>query len=75
MTPDQTYPSLNSLNQLDYNPDGSITFYVGPTHPAGKKNFIKTVPGRGWFGLIRWYGPMQEFFDRKYKPGDFVKVE
>jgi hypothetical protein len=74
-TPDQTYPSLNSLNQLDYNPDGSITFYVGPKQPAGKKNFIKTVPGRGWFGLIRWYGPMQEFFDRKYKPGDFVKVE
>jgi len=24
--------------------------------------------------VIWWYGPAQEFFDRKYKPGDFVKV-
>ena len=73
--PGQTYPSLNSLNQLEYNADGSITFYVGPKQPEGKKNFIKTVPGRNWFGLIRWYGPTQDFFDRKYKPGDFVKVD
>jgi hypothetical protein len=28
-----------------------------------------------WFSLIRWYGPTQAFFDRKYKPGDFVKVD
>jgi len=73
--PGQIYPSLNSMNQLDYDADGSITFYVGPKALEGKKNFIKTVPGKNWFGLIRWYGPTQDFFDRKYKPGDFVKLE
>ncbi|HET7545738.1 MAG TPA: DUF1214 domain-containing protein, partial [Polyangiaceae bacterium] len=73
--PGQVYPSLNSLNQLEHNADGSITFYVGSKAPEGKKNFLKTVPGKGWFSLIRWYGPEQDFFDRKYKPGDFVKID
>jgi hypothetical protein len=31
--------------------------------------------GKGWFALLRWYGPTQDFFDRKYKPGDFEKVK
>ena len=69
----QTYPSLNSMNDLQLNPDGSATFHVGPNPPAGAKNWLKTVPGRGWFSLIRWYGPTEDFFDHKYKPGDFVK--
>lgn len=73
-SPDQTYPSLNSMNELDYNDDGSVTFTIGPEPPAGARNWLRTVPGRGWFSLIRWYGPTQEFFDRKYKPGDFAKV-
>jgi hypothetical protein len=70
----QTYPSLNSMNDLEFNEDGSVTFHIGPNPPEGSRNWLKTVPGRGWFSLIRWYGPKQEFFDRKYKPGDFVKV-
>ncbi|WP_445170362.1 DUF1254 domain-containing protein [Mycolicibacterium sp. Dal123E01] len=72
--PGQVYPSLNSMNDLQFNGDGSITFHVGPNPPDGGKNWLKTVPGRGWFSLIRWYGPKQEFFDHKYKPGDFVKA-
>lgn len=70
----QIYPSLNSMNDLAYNDDGSVTFHIGPERPEGAQNWLKTVPGRGWFSLIRWYGPTQEFFDRKYKPGDFIKV-
>jgi hypothetical protein len=70
----QVYPSLNSMNKLEYNADSSVTFYVGPEQPAGKQNWLKTVPGRGWFALFRFYGPEQLFFDRKYEPGDFEKV-
>jgi hypothetical protein len=70
----QTYPSLNSMNKLDYNSDSSVTFYVGPKQPEGKNNWIKTTPGHGWFALFRFYGPTQDFFDRKYKIGDFEKV-
>ena len=73
--PGQTFPSLNSMNDLAKNDDGSVTFHIGPEKPADARNFIKTVPGRGWFSLWRFYGPEKAFFDRKYKPGDFVKVE
>ncbi|PHR68169.1 DUF1254 domain-containing protein [Alcanivorax sp.] len=71
----QVYPSLNSMNDLEYNDDGSITFHVGPEKPADSKNWLKTVPGKGWFAIIRWYGPTEAFFNREYKPGDFVKVD
>lgn len=71
----QTYPSLNSLNDLDYNEDGSVTFYFAPEQPAGQKNWIKTIPNKGWFSLIRLYGPDQAFFDREFKPGDFERVK
>ncbi|UXP30715.1 DUF1254 domain-containing protein [Reichenbachiella agarivorans] len=71
----QVYPSLNTMNELVANEDGSVTFFIGPDNPDNKSNFIKTVPGRGWFSLFRFYGPEQAFFDRTYKPGDFVKVK
>jgi len=63
------------MNKLVFNDDGTITFHIGPERPADAKNWLKTVPGRGYFSIIRWYGPAQAFFDRKYKPGDFVKVK
>ncbi|MBY8855427.1 DUF1214 domain-containing protein [Nocardia sp. CA2R105] len=72
--PGQQYPSLNSMNDIDTNPDGSITLQIGPTPPHGAHNWLTTVPGHGWFSLFRFYGPKQEFFDRTYKPGDFTKT-
>jgi hypothetical protein len=71
----QEYPSLNSLSGPELNADGSVSLYLGPERPAGGTNWLRTVPGRGWFSLIRWYGPTQDFFDRRYKPGDFVRLE
>jgi hypothetical protein len=70
----QEYPSLNSMNDLEHNEDGSTTFYIGPERPEGAANWLKTVPGRGWFSLFRFYGPTEVFFDRGYKPGAFVRV-
>jgi hypothetical protein len=70
----QEYPSLNSMNDLVENGNGSVTLYVGPQPPDDTRNWLKTVPGRGWFSLFRFYGPTVEFFDRKYKVGDFVRV-
>ncbi|WP_162633127.1 DUF1254 domain-containing protein [Echinicola strongylocentroti] len=67
----QEYPSLNSMNDLTKNDDGSVTFFIGPENPDNKPNFIKTVPGKGWFSLFRFYGPEKGFFDRTYKVGDF----
>ena len=47
----------------------------GPEAPEGKeKNWIQTVPGKGWFTYIRFYGPLEPFFDQTWKPDDIVKV-
>jgi hypothetical protein len=72
----QEYPSLGSRDNPVKNADGSTTLYFAPEAPRGKeKNWVKTVPGKGWFCLIRLYGPDQAFFDRTWIPGDFEKVE
>ncbi|MYR08133.1 DUF1214 domain-containing protein [Gordonia sp. SID5947] len=72
--PGQTYSSLNSMDGLEENADGSTTIVVGPQRPEGTANWLRTVPGRGFFSLFRFYGPTQRFFDRQYKPGDFVRT-
>jgi hypothetical protein len=42
---------------------------------AGKeKNFVQTVPDKGWFFLFRLYGPQEAYFDGKWKPDDLVEV-
>jgi len=38
-------------------------------------NWIKTVPGKGFFPGIRFYAPTQAFFDKSWKPGDVEKVK
>ena len=35
----------------------------------------QTVPGKGWFVLIRLYGPLETWFDRSWKPGEFELVD
>jgi len=36
--------------------------------PSGrpKGNWIKTLPGKGWFAYFRMYGPTQPYFDRSW---------
>ena len=72
----QDYPSIGSRDNPVQNADGSTDLYFGPNSPMGKeKNWVKTVPGKGWFSLIRLYGPEQSFFDRTWIPGDFEKMK
>lgn len=71
----QTYPSLNGMNRVELNNDGSITLFVGPNPPEGATNWLKTVPGQGWFGIFRFYAPTQAYFDREYKVGDFHRID
>jgi hypothetical protein len=72
----QDYPSIGSRDNPVQNADGSTDLYFGPNSPKGmEKNWVKTVPGKGWFSLIRLYGPGKSFFDRTWKPGDFEKIK
>ena len=41
---------------------------------APKSNYLRTVPGKGWFTLFRLYSPTKGFFDQSWRPGDFEKI-
>lgn len=74
---DQDKAALRSLFELkDVSKTEPTELYFGPQAPAGKEGqWIKTVPGRGWFAYIRIYGPEQAAFDGSWKPGDFEETK
>jgi hypothetical protein len=59
-------PSISSLANPVVNPDGSVDIAFGPEKPAGESNWIRTVPGKGWFPIFRFYGPEAPFFDKTW---------
>jgi hypothetical protein len=69
---EQPMPSLGSQSgTVQQNPDGSTDLYFGPDAPEGKDhNWIQTVPGKGWFGILRLYSPLQPFFDKTWRPSE-----
>ena len=69
------FPSLGSREHPARQPDGSIELYLSPTAPAGKEsNWLATVPGKGYFAILRLYSPLEPALDRSWKPGDIEKV-
>lgn len=72
----QKFPSRNNQrDDLTQNADGSVDIYFGPEAPKGKEsNWIQTVPNKGWFILLRLYGPLEAWFDKSWQPGDIVEV-
>jgi len=69
---DQRFPGLDNLGKgLKPNADGSYDVFFGPKAPEGMEgNWIQTVPGKGWNTIFRLYGPLQQFYDKTWKPGD-----
>jgi hypothetical protein len=69
----QSYPSPAAAS----NADGSTTIYFGPKQPEGVKrgNWIQTVPGKGWFTILRLYSPLEAFFTKMWRPSEIVLVE
>jgi hypothetical protein len=64
----QTYPSPAA----EPNADGSTTVYFAPTQPDGVKrgNWIQTMPGKGWFTILRLYSPLEPFFTKTWRPSE-----
>ncbi len=71
------FPKDGSPNgTVQQNADGSTGIYFGPQAPEGKKsNWIQTVPGRGWFPILRVYSPLQSWFDKTWRPGEIELVK
>ena len=45
--------------------------------PAGVSygNWIQTVPGKGWFVLLRLYGPLEPFFTKQWRLSEVELVK
>jgi hypothetical protein len=53
----QPFPSLNTMDKPVQNADGATDIYFGPKSSGADKNWLATVPGKGWFTIFRLYGP------------------
>ena len=69
---DQKAPSVSSQNKgVKTNADGSVDVWFGPKAPAGfENNWVQTIPGKGWFMILRLYGPLEPWFDKNWRPGE-----
>ncbi len=73
----QAFPSRNNeRDDLTINADGTVDLFFGPEVPDGgtTRNWIQTVPGKGWFAILRIYGPLEAWFDQTWKPGDIERL-
>jgi len=74
---DQQFPSTGSQKQgIIINPDTSVNVYFGPEPPPGKEaNWMQTIPGKGWWVILRLYGPLEPWFDKTWRPGEIEVVD
>jgi len=58
------------------NEDGTTTVFIGPNQPDGVAdgNWIQSMPGKGFFIILRLYSPLQPFFDRSWQIGELEPV-
>ena len=73
---DQHLPRIGSQSgTVETKPDGSTDIYFGPTAPGGKEsNWLQTIPGKGWWTILRLYNPLQPFFDKTWRPSEIEEV-
>jgi hypothetical protein len=58
------------------NSDGSVSVYFGPVKPANANaNWIKTLPGKGWFPYFRFYAPTEAYFDKSWQLNDIEPLK
>jgi len=76
-TPSTPFPSISSQSgTVHANADGSTTVWFGPEPPAGKEtNWVPTVPGKGFFTVLRLYGPLEPWFDQSWRLGELEPIE
>jgi hypothetical protein len=68
----QSYPSPAA----EAGADGSTIVYFGPTQPQGvqRGNWIQTMPGKGFFAMLRLYSPLEPFFTQAWRPSEVELV-
>jgi hypothetical protein len=63
--------SVGSRDNPVANSDGSVDVYFGPKAPDGKeKNWVPTVPDKGFFLVFRFYAPTEGYIDKTWVLND-----
>lgn len=63
---------MSSQNKgIKINADGSVDVWFGPQAPSGfEQNWVQTIPGKGWFMILRLYRPLEPWFNKTWRPGE-----
>jgi hypothetical protein len=73
---DQQKAGLSAYSELRKNADGSLDLFSSPTAPSGQENnWIKTIPGQGFFAMFRLYGPLEPVLDGTWKLNDIERAQ
>jgi len=73
----QQFPTVGSQTEgVKQNDDGSYDIYFGPKAPEGfENNWLETIPGKGWFTILRIYGPLEPWIEKTWRPGEIDLVD
>ena len=73
----QKFPTVGSQTEgIRKNSDGSYDIYFGPKPPKGfEKNWLETIPEKGWFVALRIYGPLEPWIEKTWRPGEIELVK
>ena len=73
----QKFPTVGSQTEgVKKNADGSYDIYFGPKAPEGfENNWLETVPDKGWFTILRMYGPLEPWIKKTWRPGEIELVK
>jgi hypothetical protein len=68
--------TVTSLRNPEVNSNGSVDVYFGPKAPKGKENnWGATVPGKGWFVVFRFYGPLEGYIEKTWVLNDIELIK
>lgn len=68
----QSFPSPAAVADQE----GTTLLYFGPEQPhnGAEGNWIQTLPGQGYFVILRLYSPLQPFFDKTWRPSEIEEI-
>jgi hypothetical protein len=50
-------------------------FTLAQRSKGQKKNWIRTVPSKGWFPIFRFYGPLEPLYDKTWVLNDVEEIK
>jgi hypothetical protein len=72
----QGHAGLSTYSNVTRNDDGSTDLHFGPIPPPGLEgNWIQTIPGEGFFVMLRLYAPEREALDGTWQLDDIEPTD